>query len=210
MPLDIDTEFPSVNNGWIHTYTGRKYFFDNPDHTQIEPRDISHSLSMICRYNGHIHKFYSVAEHCYIMARYTLELGNSPEVALAALLHDAAEAYVGDVTTPLKRLMGHEYDTIELKANKAIQDRFGVLMPVDSPIYNEVKELDRRILVNEVRELCLSAPDWLPKDLMPLAPSMVVIEGWSPNLAEYHFHSLFEELVHALNTRPDKRKKIVF
>ena len=125
-------------------------------------------------------------------------------------MHDAAEAYVGDVTTPLKRLMGSEYGTIEAKANHAIFSRYKIDMSERSRQYHDVKELDRRIIVNETRELCLSQPDWLPKDLIPLAPSMLVIEAWTPDLAEYHFYKLFEELVSHVNMgRPRKSDRIV-
>ena len=208
MPLDNDLMFESVDNGWILTYTGGRYHFDDP--ADINIRDIAHALSMICRYNGHIKKFYSVAEHSYLMARYALEAGYPAESAFAALMHDAAEAYVGDVTTPLKRLLGNEYNTIEAKANQAIFSRYKIDMSERSLQYRDVKELDRRIIVNETRELCLSQPDWLPKDLIPLAPSMLVIEAWTPDLAEYHFYKLFEELVSHVNMgRPRKSDRIV-
>lgn len=191
MPIDNDVSFQSVADGWIQTYTGGRYYFHSPALDSINPLDISHSLSMICRYNGHVRKFYSVAEHCYLMSRYAFDAGYGMAVAQAALLHDAAEAYVGDVTTPLKRLMGDEYEVIERKANIVISERFGVSYYEDDihsqRIRRDVKELDRRIIFNEMAALSSLTPDWLPDDLIPLEESMVTIRCWDPSEAENHY-----------------------
>ena len=108
---------------WLQTFTGKKIDLINPTREMVDIEDIAHSLSMICRYNGHCRDFYSVAEHSVmveamgsqIMLRREAErnsdrLSAPPKLtseivqqSLALLLHDAAEAYIGDLTTPLKR-----------------------------------------------------------------------------------------------------------
>jgi len=85
-------------NAWIQTISGRKFPLAEPDPNQIDIEDIAHALSMLCRFNGHCTQFYSVAEHSMHVSH---EISN--DLALAGLLHDAAEAYLGDVPSPLKK-----------------------------------------------------------------------------------------------------------
>ena len=65
--------------------------------------DIAHALSLLCRANGHLCLFYSVAQHCLACQREAAARGWSARVQLLCLLHDASEAYIGDLTRPLKR-----------------------------------------------------------------------------------------------------------
>src|SRR5689334_14267678 len=95
------TMFGERTHDWIRTYTGRKFYLFDSGPEDVEIEDIAHALSMQCRYNGHVQRFYSVAEHsCYVSAIVAAEMGNAKydiNVALWALLHDASEAYLGDV-----------------------------------------------------------------------------------------------------------------
>ena len=75
----------------------------NPNPALIEITDIAHSLSMLCRANGHFKSFYSVGQHCINCAREAAARGYSRRVQLACLLHDASEAYLSDVTRPVKQ-----------------------------------------------------------------------------------------------------------
>lgn len=75
----------------------------DPDPRLIEITDIAHSLSMLCRANGHFKSFYSVGQHCINCAREAAARGYSRRVQLACLLHDASEAYLSDVTRPVKQ-----------------------------------------------------------------------------------------------------------
>ena len=75
----------------------------NPDPRLIEITDIAHALSMLCRANGHFKSFYSVGQHCINCAREAAARGHSRRVQLACLLHDASEAFLSDVTRPVKQ-----------------------------------------------------------------------------------------------------------
>ena len=82
----------------VETCSGRYVDVRRPDPATIDTMDIAHALSMQCRFNGHVRDFYSVAEHCVRVANHL-----PPALRIHGLLHDAAEAYVGDVVTPVKR-----------------------------------------------------------------------------------------------------------
>jgi len=70
--------------------------------------DIAHALSMQCRFNGHLKQFYSVAQHCVAVSELLEARGEPVEVQFAGLLHDAGEAYTGDITVPVQRAAGVE------------------------------------------------------------------------------------------------------
>lgn len=86
----------------IETHTGLFYDYLDPKPEQVCIEDIAHALSNTARFGGHCSRFYSVAEHCCLVRQLVIEAG-LPHLGLAALLHDAHEAYVGDIPTPLKR-----------------------------------------------------------------------------------------------------------
>lgn len=168
---------------WMQTFTGRQFFPLSPRPDEVDPVDIAHALSMICRYGGHTTRFYSVAEHCVLMS-YAVPA----EDALAALLHDATEAYVGDMVRPLKHHMP-AYRDIEDGVMFAIAVRFGLphgAMPA------AVKEADNRILLDERAALLTVPPaDWQQEDLEPLG---VEVSGWGPAYAEYQYAERLAEL----------------
>ncbi len=106
---------------WIETRGGRKVDLLHPKPEMIDIDDIAHALSHICRFNGHTRRPYSVAEHSIFVA-----MQCPRELTLAGLLHDAAEAYIGDVTRPLKQLLKPIYKPIEAAFEQAIAERFGL------------------------------------------------------------------------------------
>lgn len=133
---------------WIQTYTGIAFWLDAPRAVDVDIRDIAHALSNLCRFTGHARPFYSVAEHSVWVSRLV-----PPEHALTALLHDAAEAYVGDVASPLKALMP-EYRAIEAQVWDAVRLRFG--LPAELP--DCVKQADLHMLDVERRKLLGDEP----------------------------------------------------
>jgi 5'-deoxynucleotidase YfbR-like HD superfamily hydrolase len=85
-------------DGYMQTFSGDKFYPFDLTKFVLNFDDIAHALSNICRYAGHTKRFYSVAEHCVVMAELF------PDEAKAALLHDAAEAYFGDLPRPIKQM----------------------------------------------------------------------------------------------------------
>ena len=132
----------------------------DPDPDTILIADIAHNLSRLCRFNGATNRFYSVAEH----SLYVSHLVSSPH-AFAALLHDAAEAYLGDVVTPLKQLLP-EFIEIETRMEYTIACKFNIPVAMH-PI---VKEADRRAYLKERSELISAPMHDLEGFIIPNAP----------------------------------------
>ncbi len=107
------------------TFSGKTLDFANPKAKAIDIVDIAHGLAGENRFNSQIRRFFSVAEHSVLVAIRVEEIGR-PDLAFAALLHDAPEAYTRDIVKPLKVLLGPGYQRITGQLEKAIGKRFGV------------------------------------------------------------------------------------
>lgn len=140
---------------YISTYSGGKLHFKKPQPEEILLEDIAHNLGMICRYNGSVKYHYSVAQHSVAVAYAVLKLTNDYGQALAALLHDASEAYLCDIPRPIKpSLTG--YKSLENRLTKAINKKF------NSPKAGDVVwEVDTNIVANEAVNTFKVVPDWV-------------------------------------------------
>lgn len=167
---------PSWHRGdWMQTYSGRRFYPLDPRPEDIHRSDIAHALSLLCRYGGHVDRFYSVAEHCVLMSEAV-----PPEDALAALLHDATEAYVCDVPRPLKRQLA-AYMEIEERVWAAVTERFGISRRLPDLVH----EADNRILLTERDVLMPRHEAWEQDGQMDPLP--VEVTGWSPDEAEARY-----------------------
>lgn len=119
----------------ISTYDGDFFDFENPQDYKYDITTIAHALSNICRYTGHCNRFYSVAEHSVIVSYLV-----SPELALDGLLHDASEAFCGDVASPLKAMLPR-YKEIEHAVQQSIAKYYGLSWPMSAAIHKADKEL---------------------------------------------------------------------
>ena len=131
----------------IKTYTGIMFDPLEPQEDLICITDIAHALSMLCRANGHFKTFYSVGQHCINCAKEADERGYSKKVQLACLLHDASEAYLSDVTRPVKAELPR-YLEIEEPLQNCIWDKF-LDTPLSSAEYDQVFLIDDNILAHE-------------------------------------------------------------
>jgi uncharacterized protein len=173
----------------IQTASGRWLDPLDPDVASIEIGDIAQALSNQCRFGGHCRAFYSVAQHCTIVADVCQERGGSAAEALAALLHDAAEAYLVDLPHPLKHRseIGPPYKRAEALLEEAIRARFGL-----EPAGPEVKAIDRSLLATERRALTATGARW--PELDGAEPLPIEIEPWDPPRARREFLERFERL----------------
>lgn len=135
----------------IYTYSGVSFSPLSPSMEDISPVDIAHALSYMCRANGHFSGFYSVAQHCLDCETEAQARGLSARTRLACLLHDASEAYISDITRPVKRQLA-EYRAIEQRLQAVIYRRFG-LDPCDSAVMAEVSAIDDALLYHEFLKL---------------------------------------------------------
>lgn len=169
---------------WIQTFSGRRFNPTNPIPNAIVIQDIAHSLAFQCRFTGHVKEFYSVAQHS-VLVSYLCDTDD----ALWGLLHDASEAYLTDIPSPLKR-SGHfdNYIVMEQVMQNAICKRFGLKME-EPP---SVKNADRALLATEARDLMSPVrKDWD----YPYKPLPFKIESLSPKEAEALFLKRFVELI---------------
>lgn len=173
-----------LRGDWMQTFTGRAFYPLDPRVEDVDIVDIAHGLSLLCRYGGHVKRFYSVAEHCILMSNAV-----APEHALWALLHDATEAYVGDMVRPLKHSMP-AYMAVEDRLMLVLCEKFG-LDP--GPMPAAVKDADNRILINE-REALMATPPIPWHGHAELEPLPVTVWGWRAELAEQRYLARFEEL----------------
>lgn len=143
----------------IQTHGGRLVDIMAPDPFLITIGDIAHALAHICRFAGHTKEFYSVAQHSLLAS-----VNAPPEHALAALMHDATEAYCGDLLGPLKAAMP-DYREIEAGLWDAIAWKYR--LPDELPAV--VKEVDLRMLATEKRDVLASSVHWdfLPASIVP-------------------------------------------
>lgn len=166
----------------IMLQSGTTFDLSNPCPDSITIEDIAHGLSNICRYAGQCRRFYSVAEHSVLVSRVV------PHECLAGLLHDSAEAFVGDVSSPLKALVP-DYRRIEKAVEFAVFQKFGLNWP-PSP---EIKMADYSVMAREQLELMPNGTNsWLYK--MQIKPAEVAVQALSPRKAKKLFLDRFTEL----------------
>jgi hypothetical protein len=127
----------------IKTFTGRLFDYTSFSPDDFDIVDIASALSKECRFAGHCHEFYSVAQHSFEMSSMV-----HPDFSMEALLHDASEAYLKDIPSPLKRMLP-DYQELERRIDSVIRIKFN-LPPIMSP---EIKKADADILKIEMRSL---------------------------------------------------------
>lgn len=162
--------------------SGNYFDFLAPEQSAFTIEDVAHGLSHVCRFGGQCSRFYSVAQHSVIASKHV----PGPD-AYAALMHDAAEAFVGDMAKPLKDLCP-EYREVEKRVEAAVLARFRV----PTPLPPSVKEIDTVLLATEQRELMRNRDDWnYTRGRQPLD---IAIPPMPPAMAKAAFLVRFAEL----------------
>ena len=170
-----------VDDIWIQTYTGKKFYPQNPKLEDIDIEDIAHALSMQCRFTGHCKIHYSVAQHSVYVSYFASN-------KLQGLLHDASEAYISDISSPVKKTKYLEqYKVLEKIIQTKIYEKFNIDL-VES---EDLKKADMLLLAIEVKSLVDNAnPDWK----FPMESPPFHIMEMTPKEAKELFLRRFYEL----------------
>ena len=116
---------------YLTTYTKVPFNTFDPDEDKIDIKDIAHALSMMTRANGHYPEFFSVGQHSIQCCKEAMKRNYVPEIALACLLHDASEAYLADITRPVKQFLPG-YLEIEKRLQDTIYEKFLGRVPTET------------------------------------------------------------------------------
>lgn len=172
---------------YFRTFTGRRVHSLSPSPDEIDIDDIAHSLAYQCRFLGHTDGFYSVAQHSILVSQLVPESD-----ALWGLLHDAAEAYLGDLPAPIKREPEmHVYRAAEERLLEAVAARF--CLPPAIP--DSVKRADRIALATEFRDVTtVDDLDWIVGECGFAPSEQLWIMPWPPAVAEDRFLRRYWEL----------------
>lgn len=146
---------------WIETHSGKEFHFLNPKEDDIHIDDIAFSLSNQSRFTGHT-VFYSVAEHSILVSELLWLQTKNNDLALAGLLHDASEAYLSDLASPIKQFFP-EYKKMEDKIDECIKKKYKLLS-------------DPRVKQADLQQLCTEAYYLLPSN----GKTWKCIEGFNP------------------------------
>lgn len=176
----------TTKGGTIETSAGLKFDVLNPDPAQVLIADIVGGLSKLCRFGGQCREFYSVAEHCVHCHDMAVEIHGEGDLAFAVLMHDAAEAYVGDMVRPLK-VRDDFYRSVEDGVQAAIRSAFAI--PWDDATAAEVRRLDNIACRAEAHQLMETrGVNWMwgetPLRMLPIQP-------WGPKAAATMFGERF-------------------
>lgn len=175
-----------IKGDWMQTFTGKKFWPLNPKPEDVDIKDIAHSLSLSCRFNGQCNVFYSVAQHSVFVSELV-----RPSESLVALLHDGTEAYMGDIITPIKLSLPYMKD-IEKRLEKSIFQHFGI-KKYDK---EEIVRADKIALYTEMRDVMGKPPEtWKGlENYIHLLPEQKIIP-LSPRESERLFLERYRKLI---------------
>ena len=171
-----------IANAWVITLSGKRLNILQPDPEAIRIEDIACALARQARFNGHTRFFYSVGQHSCLGA----QVSPTKDVARLMLFHDATEAYIGDLVSPVKALVP-DFKIIEGRLEWAIAQRFGLEFPMPKII----KQIDRRLLATEVRDLITT--DLASWQIGTDEPYDFPVIPWPPEVTEARFLDLAKQ-----------------
>lgn len=185
----------AMNEHWITTLDGRRFYLwgKQRKQNQFYPPTVATALSRMCRWAGHTQWHYSVAQHCVEVA-----LHLPPSLRLAGLLHDAAEAYIGDISSPLKALIKSEGVWIVQRAERLIVEWLCGWHNIPVKDMERVKEVDDQAAATELRDLISTDHAWckLPE------PWDEPLHCWDRDYARDKWLELYSMYNHTIGIRP--------
>ena len=179
---------------WIQTFSGGQFWPIDPRPEEIRIVDIAHALSNVCRFTGHVSEFYSVAQHS-VHVMQLLDSDAPLWLKRWALLHDASEAYIADLSRPVKRsgAIGEEYLKVEAVIMAAVCQRFDLPVEMPSAVHradNIMLATEKRDLMDDSQALGKALHKWNELE----GPAGFVIMALLPHQAKKMFMRAVEEL----------------
>lgn len=187
--MNTPTRHPYI---WVPDAANKSWYVDNIQPDMIDIVSIAKGLAKQCRFGGQIDYFYSVAQHSILLRN---ALPCEPQFKIFGLLHDAAEAYIGDMPKPIKVTLP-DFNKLEDRVMQAIASKYTMYYPFPAT----VKEYDSRILVDEATQLFNDTPDWI-QDYIDggVEPLGINIVPWRWQVAQSAFLEMFEIDIAAYN-----------
>lgn len=193
--IALDPDHPVRSHPYTTTNSGVNVY--SPDQfkaCEVRMSDIMDGISKICRYNGQTDRFFSVAEHSVLVSRFAEMAGEPEEVVVAALFHDAHEAYSGDIPTPHKRMLAglaefeNGYETV-------VREALGLPGP-DDPVWARVAKYDSQILHRELRTFRRAdlLPSWFDPNIERNVPGALLPVGFEWREARAMFRQRMHDL----------------
>lgn len=197
-----DSKLYQVEDGWIELVDGTEFYFGADPvgiSEMIEPEAIAYALSMLCRYNGHTKRFYSVLEHSLIMAEWVQkQTWSTPRDVLTALHHEDAEAIIGDMARPIKQKQP-DFKALDDHLTEGMAIRFGFAFPFPEWL----KDIDARILRDERGAVMnFSTNIWGTDTLVPLNVKFRPWTSWFKSYGRWRWLKLHREMTDLLHPSP--------
>ena len=168
--MNLEQKLKIAKDDYILTYSKTKFYPLDPVKEDIHIEDIAHSLAQMARANGHFKHFYSVAQHSVNCCKEAGLRNLSKRIQLGCLLHDGSEAYLADITRPVKKYLS-EYLIFEDRLQKLIYEKFGIDNATEEEL-KKVKEIDDAMLFYEFRAL-------MGEDIFPVVPEIKGIHDFT-------------------------------
>lgn len=182
----------TLDDHWISLLSGARFNYNRPEESDVTIEDIASALSNVCRFSGHLPRFYSIAQHLVNTSRIV-----PVEFSFDGLMHDTAEAFTNDLPTPLKWALPI-FKELEHKIESAMAEKFGFTFPY----HPSIKEADTIMLmlekyyVKEDDSVWPQYEEWTKRRLARYR-DQVVLDSWQPRRAKREFLERFEELNNA-------------
>jgi uncharacterized protein len=191
----MTTDTVALDDQWIALLSGAKFNYNRPEESDVTIEDFASALSNVCRFSGHLPRFYSVAQHLVNTSRIV-----PANLAFTALMHDTAEAFTNDLPTPLKWAFPI-FKELEGKIESAMSKKFGFEFPYPA----EVKEADSIMLMLEkyyVKEDFSVWPHYekYTTDYVKPYIDLVDLDSWQPRRAKREFLERYYELQEKSNS----------
>lgn len=199
----------AVEDCWISLLSGATFNYNKPEESDVTIDDLASATSNICRYAGHLPRFYSVAQHLVNASRIVEGItGNRNDPAVfAALMHDTAEAFTNDLPTPLKWAFP-VFKELEVSIETAMGKKFGFEYPYPDSVKfaDTVMLIAEKIYIKEDTSVWPAYESWTAESVEPYL-QYIDLDSWQPRRAKKEFLKRYWELKNASKRETTPREQ---